>query len=445
LQDQDQNPTTEETPDEEESGTQPSDDQTKIQRGRDIFDRIRRVRQTFKRGGDVARGGAKSAARGAEVGQRGARVGRAAQTGIKGAQAIGRGAAAAGRAAMVAGRLAVQAVGALVGAGPAGWAVLLGIVLIIVVVIGVLLAVVFFLGKTEPFYPDPNNPTHQEDKLKLLENIQDPDAKRLRIIEETKQIKGLLEKAKTSAKTAEAQEKITKAIQKADELLKAAEDLVDPAKKGVKPEDVQNLARQFVELYIATLPIIFPGNRLPVEWFTQPVGSKTCNYWAAYMAARYVAKVNGLDLNKVKSPTEINQCFLNGTKGYFTTVLRQAGLTNFEVVRGSGFPAGSTRDINSPWGKIYNEVVNSKNPVVVATGFSKTQVRGGCSGREGKPSHFLVVVGFSEDGQMVYVNDSGSRFAQNNNDPLAKNANRHIITDYRWVGRYCEYYYVKKS
>lgn len=455
-------PTDEQVEDDEEDSTEPwfgedteeSSERPDFRDAKDAYDRVRGARQKVARWrqpqtltGKLQKSYHRTQAAGRFIGARGRELGQATRTAAAGARTATQAMRVAGQAIIAAARLAAQAVGALISSGPVGWIILGIIILIVIIIIGILViySLNYAAGSRTPNYPDQANALQQEDKLEFLDNIQDPDAKRLRIIQETKVINQTLIKAKTSAKTDQDRQKIDEAIKKATELITSAENLADPEQK-TSTEDVQKIAKQFADLYRQTLPISFPGNRLPVEWFTQPIGSRSCNYWAAYMAARYVAKANGLDTNKVKSPTEINQCFLDGTKGYFTVVLKQAGLTNFEVVRGSGFPAGNTQDKNTPWGKIYDELVNKKNPVVVATGFSKTQVSGGCAGRAGRPSHFLVIVGFSDDGQMAYVNDSGSRLAKDNSDPLAKNANRHLLNDPydRWRGRYCEYYYVKK-
>lgn len=435
--------------------TEEPSEQPNLRDAKDAYDRVKGTRQKIARWrqpetltGKLQRSAQRTRAAGRFIGTRARALGQATRTAAAGARTAAQAMRVAGQAIIATARLAAQAVGALISSGPVGWIILGVIILITIIIIGVLIifGLNYAAGSRTPNYSDPANAAQQEDKLEFLDNIQDPDAKRLRIIQETKVIKQTLEKAKTSAKNDQDRQKIDEAINQAIKLITAAENLADPEQK-TSAEDVQKIAKQFADLYRQTLPISFPGNRLPVEWFTQPIGSKSCNYWAAYMAARYVVKANGLDTSKVKSPTEINQCFLDGTKGYFSTTLKQAGLTNFEVIRSSGFPAGNIRDKNTPWGKIYDEAVNNKNPVVVATGFSKTQVSGGCAGRGGRPSHFLVIVGFSDDGQMAYVNDSGSRFAKDNNDPLAKNANRHLINDpfNRWRGRYCEYYYVKKT
>lgn len=217
--------------------------------------------------------------------------------------------------------------------------------------------------------------------------------------------------------------------------------------RGTNDQTIQNNLLQELhtlglryEFLTAELFLPSGSRRLTVPWRLQPVGSKTCNYYAAEMAILYHAYERSAGPAEKKTyPRELEEKIMAGrtdppkscpasTEAYLRFAAAQAGLGNakVETIHFSGSQSGKRGPSDDDWRKIRQIVTEGKTPVVIGTRFSKGA------------SHFLTIVGFSEDGREVYVNDPGSKNARSNTKlPQAyrdKNSPVHVIDDERWYG-----------
>ncbi|MFY9484498.1 MAG: papain-like cysteine protease family protein [Patescibacteria group bacterium] len=248
-----------------------------------------------------------------------------------------------------------------------------------------------------------------------------------------------------------AEDKRTEAINLLREMEVLAKKIRGTSDLGSQDNLLQQLHALGLRFEFLTAELFLPGGskRLKVPWRLQPVNSTTCNYYAAMMAVLYHAYDKSSGPPEKKSyPRELEEKIIAGrtdpprscpkdTGGYLRFAASQAGLPNAKVEKIvlGGSRSGKMGPSDQDWRTIRDIVDRTKTPVVIGTNFSN------------KGSHFLTIVGFSEDGREAYVNDPGSKDGRARIKlPQAyreKNSPVHLIDDERWFGgRYPNAYYL---
>lgn len=355
------------------------------------------------------------------------------------------------QAALAAAQAAFEVAIALIGTLPF-WATVIAVIAVITVVAGLIGAAAFFIYYRQPpvvlrrqgaHEAEPWNPENSTDRTNmvavqsaagLISNLQRDLANQREVGTQLAHATDLI------TKTTLSEEDQQKLLDKLRELEQASQAIQANEDAGAESQLIEQFNRLKNDYYKLAAEQLFAGagNRLGVPWRFQPPSAKSCNYYAAFMAALYHA----IDRNVYSKALEDNirpgakdatkSCPAT-TKEYLSFAAQQAGLTGVEVVE---VPlAGQNRGPSeTDWQEIRRIVTETKTPVVMATNFSQ-------SGNQ-----FVTIVGFgAENGkEAVYLNDPADRKAKAVIDPAQLHASFHQKDDTRWSGgRYGKYLYLK--